>query len=554
MSPRAARWLALTGTVLWLAPLLRGAAPPSKKSGKRWFSRGSVRAAPEKEPSFRGYRIARIYVIRRQIFDVSIPSENKMGYRAVNHLHITTQERTVREQLLFNEGDLFNPELARETERALRQILRLRDVRVKAVPVGGGRVDVLVESQDTWSTEILLSMSGTGSETNYLLGARERNALGLGKKVGFLYKKDTDLISRTFSYDDPALLGTRLRLAGNYQDTADGSSRFLSLERPFYSSLTRYSVKTQGSYDKSDTIVYQDGKEVDRYTQENRKLGGGVGFSLGSTTRRIRRLGLGYSYQHNRLDAAGSAATAGQDDVYHLIGPSMEWQQVDFITEDHIRQYTREEDFNLGFSLKGNVGVSQSRWVPGAANATMPQGTLTQGRLWGPGNLGLVTFQGNGRYENGWQDTETKIDLEYYNHFLPWSTWAGHLAWDQVLHPAEDTQLLLGGDTGLRGYPVNQFAGNRLFLANLENRLFFVPEVLNFFGVGAVVFGDAGYAWPRGQAVRFEDLRADYGAGLRIHLTRASLGQVLRLDLAWPTRANNGNRSPVWTFGTSQVF
>jgi outer membrane protein assembly factor BamA len=88
----------------------------------------------------------------------------------------------------------------------------------------------------------------------------------------------------------------------------------------------------------------------------------------------------------------------------------------------------------------------------------------------------------------------------------------------------------------------------------VENRLFLVDEVFEFFGVGAVGFVDAGYVWPRGTSLALSDLRAGYGLGLRFHLTRASLGQVLRFDLAWPTRATNGQRSPVFTFGTGQVF
>ncbi|MBK8574305.1 MAG: BamA/TamA family outer membrane protein, partial [Elusimicrobia bacterium] len=118
----------------------------------------------------------------------------------------------------------------------------------------------------------------------------------------------------------------------------------------------------------------------------------------------------------------------------------------------------------------------------------------------------------------------------------------------------QDTQLLLGGTSGLRGYPVNAFAGNRLFQANFENRLFLVDEVFEFFGIGAVGFVDAGYVWPQGVSPVVGDLRVGYGAGLRLHLTRASLGQVLRFDIAWPTRSTNGTRSPVFTFGTGQVF
>jgi outer membrane protein assembly factor BamA len=511
-----------------------------------------TRAAPK--PNYQGYRIEKIYVIRRQIFDTSIPSENKLAYRAINNLHISTKERAIRQQLLFKSGDLFQPKIAEETERAIRKILRLRDVHVRPVPVGDGKVDVLVETQDTWTTEPFIGVSGSGSETKYTVGIRERNLGGYGKEVGFIYKKEADLATRSFSYRDPALLGSRLRLSGDYADTAEGSSRSLILEKPFSSSLTRAGFKTNGSYNKNDVVLYEEGKEVNRYTQENREMGGGIAVSLGSTVKKIRRLGLGYRYLHERVNDTKDDEKLVRDDTYHYFGPSFEWQKVSFITVDHIRLYSREEDFNMGLTLGANVGVSQSRWVPGATNATFIQGQVSQGKLWDQNRFGLATVKEDGRYENGWKNAETRIDLEYYDRARSWTTWAGHLAWDQILHPDGDTQLLLGGTSGLRGYPVNAFAGNRLIEANLENRMFLVDNVFQFFGIGAVGFVDAGYAWPRGTSLAMKDIRASYGAGLRLHLSRASLGQVLRFDIAWPTRNTNGDRSPVFTFGTGQVF
>jgi outer membrane protein assembly factor BamA len=514
------------------------------------FPRGG-RTAPE--PTYRGYRIDKVYVIRRQIFDTTIPSENKLGYRIINNLHISTKERAIRQQLLFKKGDLFDPELAKETERAIRRILRLRDVHVRAVPVGDRTVDVLVEAQDTWTTEPFIGVSGSGGDTKYTVGIRERNVGGYGKEVGFIYKKEPELITRSFSYRDPALLGSALRLSGDYADTAEGSSRSLSLEKPFSSSLTRFGFRTVGSYNKSDVVQFDNGEEVDRFTQENRELGGGLAVSLGSTVKRVRRLGLGYRYIHHRLNETKEPDKIIQDDVYHLFGPSFEYQKIDFITVNHVRLYSREEDYNMGLSLGANVGVSQSRWVPGAANATAMEAQLSKGHMWDLSQFGVATIKERGHYENGWKNVETRIDLEYY-HVRPRHTWAGHFAWDQVLNPDVDTQLLLGGTSGLRGYPVNAFSGNRLLQANLENRLFLIDDVFEFFGVGAVGFIDAGYAWPQGTSPVLGDIRASYGGGMRIHLSRASLGQVLRFDLAWPTRATNGNRSPVFTFGTGQVF
>jgi len=512
------------------------------------------RAAGAATPSFRGHRIARVYILRRAIFDTTIPTENKRLYRFVNHLHFSTRDTTIRNQLLFKPGDLYDPDLAEETERALRRILRLRDVHVRPMPVGHRRVDIVVETQDTWTTEPYASMSSTGGETKYRFGLRERNLFGLGKQINVSYKKDLDNISRALSYDDPGLFGTRLRMAGMYEDTEEGSARALKFERPFFSSLTPFAFDGLGTYRKEDTILYTNGEESARFSNEKRELGGGFGFSLWSTPRRVRRLGLSYRYEHERLSAPGPVPALVDDRVYHYFGPTLEWSRNNFITTNHVRLFSREEDYNMGPTLDLRAGFSSRRWISGARDATSVDGTWSRGFTRSRREFALLTVSGRGRYENGWENARQRWDFEYYNRNKNWTTWAGHLAWENVLNPSIDTQLLLGGDRGLRGYPVNAFAGNRLFVANLENRVFVVDDILNFFGLGAVAFADAGYVWPRGVPVKAADVRADYGVGLRLHLSRASLGNVLRFDLAWPTRAHAGDRSPVFTFATGHVF
>jgi hemolysin activation/secretion protein len=237
------------------------------------------------------------------------------------------------------------------------------------------------------------------------------------------------------------------------------------------------------------------------------------------------------------------------------VGPTVQWDRENFITVDHVRTYDREEDINLGPTLSINVGFARSRWFRESGDATFAKAVAGRGAALGPGAFALASVSGEGQREDGvWKNTRSRWEVEYNNHFSRAQTFTAHAAWEQVLRPGDETQLLLGGDTGLRGYPLNEFAGNRLFTAIAEDRLFFFPDVLHLFGLGGVVFGDAGYAWPRKAAVRFRDLRADVGVGLRFHISRASLGHVIRLDVARPVRPIEGERRWLVTFGTSQVF
>ena len=98
-----------------------------------------------------------------------------------------------------------------------------------------------------------------------------------------------------------------------------------------------------------------------------------------------------------------------------------------------------------------------------------------------------------------------------------------------------DKQLLLGGDSGLRGYPSRYQSGDRSFLINIEQRFYFNYELWQLFDTGAVVFADIGRAWfnDRDNGINGGILK-DIGIGLRLSPTRAGKNVVLHLDFAIP--------------------
>ncbi|HEX9724189.1 MAG TPA: hypothetical protein VGC53_07885, partial [Vicinamibacteria bacterium] len=97
-----------------------------------------------------------------------------------------------------------------------------------------------------------------------------------------------------------------------------------------------------------------------------------------------------------------------------------------------------------------------------------------------------------------------------------------------------ETQLSLGAQNGLRGYPVFQFNGDRSLLFNVEKRFFIADEVARLVSFAVGLFADAGYAWSPGTKMAFHDLRADLGVGLLLGRNRLSTTRPgVRLDLAY---------------------
>ena len=58
----------------------------------------------------RGARIGRIEIVAENVFDTSDPDEDKRVYALANRIHIKTHDSVLENILLFETGDLYDPE------------------------------------------------------------------------------------------------------------------------------------------------------------------------------------------------------------------------------------------------------------------------------------------------------------------------------------------------------------------------------------------------------------------------------------------------------------
>jgi hemolysin activation/secretion protein len=104
-----------------------------------------------------------------------------------------------------------------------------------------------------------------------------------------------------------------------------------------------------------------------------------------------------------------------------------------------------------------------------------------------------------------------------------------------------DSQLLIGGDTGLRGYPLRYESGTSRGLLTVEQRFYTDWYPFRLARFGAAIFGDVGRTWGSGVIGNSDPgTLSDLGCGMRFGNTRSGLGNVLHIDLAFPL---NGGRS-----------
>jgi hemolysin activation/secretion protein len=109
---------------------------------------------------------------------------------------------------------------------------------------------------------------------------------------------------------------------------------------------------------------------------------------------------------------------------------------------------------------------------------------------------------------------------------------------DVLTAPGPLDELLLGGENGLRGYPLRYQSGTQRALFTVEERFYTDLYLWQLFRIGGAAFYDVGRAWGGNNInAATPGWLANVGAGLRIVSARAAFSTVLHVDIAVPLNA-----------------
>jgi hypothetical protein len=417
-------------------------------------------------------------------------------------------------------------------------------------------VDVV--TQDAWTTELAVNLGRGGGVTTWAAGITERNLLGLGRQVGYLYDQDVERTVRAFEFSDPGLFVPYWSARIVYANNSDGEVRRVRIDRPFVSSVDRLSA--QGLWDRTtlENRLYEDAVVVSTYSQKHERLRVSAGRALSAGARRAGRLTAGVDFvQDGFAQAPGTppgVVPAARDFRYVFAG--WETLETDYITENRVHRGERVEDFNLGTRLAAQVGVSPEAFGAPTNSVAVAAEAASGWRL-GPQSFVQAGGAFRTRLDGGVQNAVLSgtIALVWKHRSRLAQTTVARIQLDRGWNLDEDVQFFADGDHGLRGYHLYAFEGDRRIVLNLEHRVFGGFEVLQLFTLGAAVFVDTGTAVAPGEPLQFSSLKTDAGAGLRIGIARAASNTVLRLDAAYAFDADPlGRRGWLVSFSSGQAF
>ncbi|HSF16599.1 MAG TPA: hypothetical protein VLK65_13715 [Vicinamibacteria bacterium] len=479
--------------------------------------------------------IESVEIVVRDVFEDEQGEAEFWPYALANRLHLRTRKRVIERELLFGSGDPLDEEAVAQTERNLRSLPFLRDVEVNILETAlSGRVKIRVVASDSWTTVPEVRLAKVGNEWVWALGAAERNLLGYGKHLQVLRAADLDREQTLLFYGDPRLGGSRFRLSTLFSDATDGHELSVFAERPFFALDTLWSFRFGvEDFDRLDPL-YDEGERVQELRHQRSFGEIAAARSIYRSPDRAVRFHFGYQRSTDDVEADRrqfGVLQLGVTTVQHA-----------FVKMTYVNRFEKAEDFNLGNEagaffgvstelLGGEPGTSYFFYLSEKAGLSLGQESFL---------TGLLSWRG--RHRNG--GTENSIARARFDLVRKWSQrvvmlMKGDFLYGTRLDP--EVQLRLGAESGLKGYPVRQFNGNRSLLLAAEARWFLADDIARLVSLGVAAFAESGYAWPEERPIAIHDLSSDIGVSLLLGFSRASAARPgIRIDFAYAMTSLEG--------------
>jgi hypothetical protein len=488
-----------------------------------------------------------IQLERRDIFD---PHETSWLARVANALHFETRAPTVRRELLFRVGEVYDSARVAESERNLRALGVFRKVQIDSVHTDSGVV-MKVLTKDGWSTRADWRFRSAGGEVEFTIGMVEDNLLGTASSASVRYRKTPDRSSVALGFRRPRLFAGQVGLALGYENRSDGQLNYVALEQPFYSLNSSYGFRVEVEDRDERVLRFFDGSADARDTLARRYTlaRGSAAWAMRRSSDGFIRLGLTAQVRRDDFLPEGSELAFTRS-VTGSFGPYLVWNRARFLVTEGVAGFSREEDVDLGATVR--IGANFAPRAFGyERNGIAP---LVSARVGAkiPGGFGYLEGLAGGMYTSAGLDSGV-VQLAATGVAKPTR---GHVA---ILHaeagwiknPLPGSEFDLGLGSGPRAFRSHAFTGDRTVFATAEYRVTVAEDLFGLMGLGIAGFVDHGGAWYQDTPRR---LGWDAGIGLRLGASRASDTEALRFDLA--RRFGNDAQDGGWvvTVGKGFVF
>jgi len=498
----------------------------------------------------------------QNIFPDSDPYSKVFYGRIANALHMTTRESVIRRGLGFREGDLVGRDDLEAAIRKLRTYYFLHSDVDMSVESVDDSIDLRIETRDIWTTRPLFEFSKAGDLTTWSAGIEEFNLFGGGKGLGFTVGHDEYQPYYGGWYRDPQLLNRDLLLRLAVISGKSLKMQRLDFVHPFDRAAVRRGLRWESRNYEGTFVDHRGGLDGPEWRLDKWILDAAGGPKIAGQGNEAWWLKpavylVSENYRPPKAGTEDALLASNWSPIerreIRAVGLELHFIHENYSQRAGINSFYRREDFNLGSDLRVRVGYSPETF--GATQDGMFfKWRLVQGLSLGKHQMLIGSLWGESEYKSArTEDFRATSDIWYFRNLSHRQTLAMHLqsSWGWRVLPQKI--FTLGAENSLRGFEAFAFSGERVMLANIEDRLVVLDNMAGLITLGIVGFIDGGVAWNIGAREKARP-HINAGLGLRLLGSRTRGALVTRIDIGFPITDRDDNDSPVISIAAGQAF
>lgn len=481
-----------------------------------------------------------VQFVTHDIFDLTDPDTIFLHHWA-NFLHNKTKQWTlINESAFFIKKCQIIDEDLHELERHLRSQKYIRDAKVTNTP----EHKIQVQTWDNWSLMPTIDFGRKGGKNQYALGIQDRNLLGLGIDTEIEYFSNDQRTGYKLKTQFPLFLNNNINANVRLTSNDDGTSEAIFFEKAFVSFDTQNAFKIGfDNFNQIDTL-YENGRESNEFIHQQQYSTVSWRWLNQDTQTDTLRFGIGYTSDKHSF--TGLSETEKKFSFDNAILPSDRSFNYPFAWFGYLQKGYREltnlylinhiEDFNLGWNVSASVGsdFSQNDRSP----SLIWQSHLSKGLDFNRNAFWLfdASFEGE-IYNNSLVQNRMllQVNAEYFHKFN--GNWGGYFKNANQFSKNQflDLPVALGGESGVRGYPLQYQHGQHSTQFSLEARYYPHINIYKLVELGGAAFIDTGRVFGQIDLTKNpSSWLTSVGLGARFYSTHSSEARVIHLDIIKP--------------------
>ncbi len=456
-------------------------------------------------------------------------------------LHINTNERIIRNNLMFRSGDYLNPFLLSDNERLLRQLSYIEDARIYIIedPDDSSVVDVMVITKDRWSKGVDVDLNEIDEGRIELY---DKNILGLGQEIqtNLLFKGKNE---RVFGFQGRLnvnnIAGSFIRSGINYINSYDqnlisfhGERNFLTPSMKYAGGILISGNKILGDFNFPDTLFINQRlnyNSFDYWFGRSFQLSGkNDGMYLRRNLYLTSRFHRDVFFERPDIDEKTRY-------IYHnknLFLVSLTMTQLGYLKSRYIYGFGPTEDIPVGSKFETILAYEDNQFYPRwYTGLSITHSQYLNNTAYLKNSFSIGGFNNNRTWEQGvvsFQTAGFSSLFEYKNFFLrQFFT----LNYTKGIRRFEDEMVSISNRYGIRGLRSDQMRGVQKLTVQLETMLY-SKRIWYGFRYAFYTMADLGWIGPGNNFILRESFYSGLGIGMRIRNEHLVL-PTLQFRLAW---------------------